>query len=150
MKNYPLFYLLFMLLFVASCSGTRNLPEGELLYVAAKVKVEGNETPKKERKALKADLQELVRPKPNSSFLGFRPKLVIYKLAGTPKKQKGFRYGLKTKVGEAAVYYSKVDLEYNKRVLQNFAENQGYFNSRSTADSTRSGKRATANYTVIP
>jgi outer membrane protein insertion porin family len=150
MKNYPLFYLLFMLLFVASCSGTRNLPEGELLYVAAKVKVEGNETPKKERKALKADLQELVRPKPNSSFLGFRPKLVIYKLAGTPKKQKGFRYWLKTKVGEAAVYYSKVDLEYNKKVLQNFVENHGYFNSRSTADSTRSGKRATANYTVIP
>jgi hypothetical protein len=40
----------FILLFIASCSGTRNLPEGELLYGGAKIKVEGNETPKKERK----------------------------------------------------------------------------------------------------
>jgi outer membrane protein insertion porin family len=91
MKNYPLLFLFFMLLFVASCSGTRNLPEGELLYVGAKVKVEGKETPKKERKALKTTLQEIVRPKPNSSFLGFRPKLVVYNMAGTPKKQKGIR-----------------------------------------------------------
>jgi outer membrane protein insertion porin family len=150
MKNYPLLFLFFMLLFVASCSGTRNLPEGELLYVGAKVKVEGKETPKKERKALKTTLQEIVRPKPNSSFLGFRPKLVVYNMAGTPKKQKGIRYWLKTKVGEAPVFYSKVDLQYNKSVLQNFSENHGYFNTRTTADSTRMGKKVEARYTVIP
>jgi outer membrane protein insertion porin family len=150
MKNYPIFYLLFMLLFVASCSGTRNLPEGELLYVGAKVKVEGDDTPKKQRKALEAALQDIVRPKPNSSFLGFRPKLVIYKLAGTPKKEKGIRYWLKNKVGEAPVFYSKVDLQYNKSVLQNFSENHGYFNTKTTADSSRIGKKAKARYTVIP
>jgi outer membrane protein insertion porin family len=150
MKNYTIFYLLFMLLFVASCSGTRNLPEGELLYVGAKVKVEGDDTTKKERKALEAALQDIVRPKPNSSFLGFRPKLVIYKLAGTPKKEKGIRYWLKNKVGEAPVFYSKVDLQYNKSVLQNFSENHGYFNTKTTADSSRIGKKAKARYTVIP
>jgi outer membrane protein insertion porin family len=149
-KNKHALYLLFMLLFIASCSGTRNLPEGELLYVATKVEVLGSDTPKKERKALKTALQKIVRPEPNSSFLGFRPKLVIYKLAGTPKKQKGFRYWLKTKVGEAPVYYSKVALQYNKSVLQNFAENHGYFNTKTSADSTRSGKKAKASYTVIP
>jgi hypothetical protein len=73
--------------------------------------------------------EAIVRPKPNSSFLGFRPKLFIYKIAGTPKKAKGFRYWLKPK-WEAPVYYSKVDLEYNKLVLQNNAENDGYFNTR--------------------
>ena len=150
MKNYGLLYLLFTLLFVASCSGTKNLPEGELLYVGAKVTVEGNETPKKERKALKKALQEIIRPKPNSSFLGLRPKIFLYHLAGTPKKQKGFRYWLKTKVGQAPVYYSKVDLEYNKSVLQNFSENHGYFNTKTTADSSRAGKKAKASYTVIP
>jgi outer membrane protein insertion porin family len=139
-----------MLLFMASCSGTKNLPEGELLYMGAKVKVEGNETPKKERKFLKTTLEDMVRPKPNSSFLGFRPKLVIYKLAGTPKKQKGFRYWLKTKVGEAPVFYSNVDLQYNKSVLQNFAENHGYFNTKIIADSSRSGKKAKTSYTVVP
>jgi hypothetical protein len=63
-----------------------------LLYGGAKIKVEGNETQKKERKALKAEFEAIVRPKPNSSFLGFRPKLFIYKIAGT-QKQKDFAIG---------------------------------------------------------
>jgi hypothetical protein len=107
-----------------------------LLY-GAKIKVEAT-TQKKERKALKAEFEAIVRP--NLVLSGFRPKLFIYKIAGT-KKAKGFRYWLK-KSGEAPVYYSKVDLEYNKLVLQNNAENDGYFNTRSTADSTRSGKKS--------
>jgi hypothetical protein len=53
---------------------------------------------------------------------------------------------VKTKVGEAPVYYSKVDLEYNKLVLQNNAENDGYFNTRPRL--IRSGKKVTAEYTV--
>ncbi|MEZ7504843.1 BamA/TamA family outer membrane protein [Flavobacterium sp. Arc2] len=150
MNKNSILYLLFTLLLIAACSGTKNLPDGELLYTGAKIKVEGDATPKKERKALKAEFEAIVRPKPNGSFLGQRPKLFIYKLAGTPKKQKGFRYWLKTKVGEAPVYYSKVDLEYNKLVLQNHAENNGYFNTKSTAYSTRHGKTVNAVYNVIP
>lgn len=150
MNKKSILYFLFTLLFLASCSGTKNLPEGELLYTGAKIKVDGDATPKKERKALKAEFEAIVRPKPNASFLGLRPKLFIYKLAGNPKKQKGFRYWLKNKVGEAPVYYSKVDLEYNKLVLQNNAENNGYFNTKSTADSTRRGKTVKAIYTVVP
>jgi hypothetical protein len=57
MNNNSTLYLSFILLFIASCSGTRNLPEGE--FCCAKIKVEGEETPKKERKALKADLKRL-------------------------------------------------------------------------------------------
>jgi hypothetical protein len=50
------------------------------------------EVPKKwkakqrQKRNLKAEFEAIVRPKPNSSFLGFRPKLFIYKIAGTPKK----------------------------------------------------------------
>ena len=126
------------------------MPEGELLYTGAKLTVEGKEASKKEKKVLKAALKEVVRPKPNSTILGLRPKLYVYNLAGTPKKEKGFRYWLKTKVGEAPVSYSQVDLEYNKSVLQNFAENSGYFNTKTVADSTRRGKKATAEYIVKP
>ena len=126
------------------------MSEGELLYTGAKLTVEGKEASKKEKKVLKAALKEVVRPKPNSTILGLRPKLYVYNLAGTPKKEKGFRYWLKTKVGEAPVSYSQVDLEYNKSVLQNFAENSGYFNTKTVADSTRRGKKATAEYIVKP
>jgi outer membrane protein assembly factor BamA len=143
-------YLLFSVLILGGCSGTKNLPEGELLYTGAKIKVEGTTTDKKERKAIKAALEELTRPKPNSSFLGIRPKLFFYNLAGTPKKEKGFRYWLKNKVGEPPVLYSKVDLEYTTKVLENYAENNGYFNTKATADSTRHGKTANATYVVVP
>ncbi|UQD56754.1 BamA/TamA family outer membrane protein [Flavobacterium sp. K5-23] len=151
MKNKaPLLYSLFVILFLSGCSGTKFLPKGELLYTGAKIKIEGNEPSKKERKTLKSELELLARPKPNSSFLGMRPKLFFYNLAGKPKKEKGFQYWVKTKLGEPPVLYSKVDLEYNKSVLQNYSENNGYFNVKSTADSTRMGKRAKANYTVTP
>ncbi|WP_035671541.1 BamA/TamA family outer membrane protein [Flavobacterium sp. 83] len=150
MNKSHLLYFLFLALFAASCSNTKYLPEGELLYTGATLKVEGNEISKKEKKALKTALKDILRPKPNSTILGLRPKLYIYNIAGTPKKEKGFRYWLKTKVGEPPVLYSKVDLEYSKSVLQNFSENSGYFNTKTTADSTRHGKKATAEYSVKP
>ena len=150
MNKSHLLYFLFLGWLVSSCCNTRFLPEGELLYTGAKLTVEGKEASKKEKKVLKAALKEVVRPKPNSTILGLRPKLYVYNLAGTPKKEKGFRYWLKTKVGEAPVSYSQVDLEYNKSVLQNFAENSGYFNTKTVADSTRRGKKATAEYIVKP
>jgi outer membrane protein insertion porin family len=150
MNKIHLLYFLFFALFVSSCSNTKYLAEGELLYTGAKVKMEGNETSKKERKVLKAEFENLVRPKPNSTFLGLRPKLFFYNLAGKPKTEKGWRHWLKTKVGQPPVLFSQVDLEYNRSVLQNYAENNGYFNTQTSADSTRKGKIATAEYRVQP
>ena len=147
-KNTVIFFL-FLALFISSCSNTKYLAEGEMLYTGAKIKVEGK-TPKKERKVLKTEMEELVRPKPNATLLGLRPKLFIYNLAGTTKKEKGWRYWLKNKVGEAPVLASQVDLEYNKSILQNYSENKGYFNTRTTADSTQNGKRVSAVYSVNP
>ena len=46
-----------MLLITWSCSNTRFLPEGELLYVGAKVKVIDSLASKKERKALEKEFK---------------------------------------------------------------------------------------------
>lgn len=146
--NRSLLYLLLLVFFGTSCSNTRYLAEGELLYTGAKIKIEGNETSKKEKLELKSELNKLVRPKPNSDILGLRPKLYIYNIVGTPKKEKGIRHWLKTKVGEAPVLFSQVDLEYNKSVLQNFAENNGSFNAQVSMDSVQKGKTVEANYNV--
>lgn len=148
-KIYTL-YVILILLFTTSCSNTKYLPEGELLYIGAKVKMEGAEAQKKEHKALKPELAQLIRPKSNSKILGLRPKLFLYNLAGTPKKEKGLRHWLKFKVGEPPVLYSQVDLEYSKSVLQNFAENNGYFNTQTSAVAIINGKRVKAIYTVKP
>lgn len=150
MNRHKLLSLIIIVFFTVSCSNTRFLPDGELLYVGAKVEVKDTAVSKKQRKALQSEFADLVRPKPNKKILGLRPKLYIYNLVGEVKKEKGFKYWLKYKVGEAPVLFSQVDLEYNKKVLQNNSENQGYFNTRTTADSVRSGKKATAEYTVKP
>lgn len=148
-KNH-LLYFLFIAVLASSCSNTRYLPEGELLYTGATLKLEGKEVSNKEKKVLKNELKELLRPKPNATILGLRPKLYLYNIAGTPKKDKGFRYWLKNKVGEPPVLYSQVDLEYTKSVLQNFSENSGYFNAKTVGDSSRKRKKASATYIVKP
>jgi outer membrane protein assembly factor BamA len=151
MKNrYIKYFITLSLFFVFGCSNTKYLPEGDLLYTGASVKVKDSIIKKKDRKALETQLEDLLRPKPNKQFLGLRPKLWIYNIAGQPKKEKGFRYWLRTKVGEEPVLFSKVDLDYNASVLRNFTENKGYFKTRVSADSTVRNKRVSAEYVVIP
>lgn len=142
-------YIIILAIFTAGC-GTGKLPEGELLYTGGTVKVTDTSITKKQRNALQSKLKNIIRPVPNKKFLGLRPKLFFYNLAGDVKKEKGFRHWLKYSLGEAPVLFSQVDLEYNRSLLQNFSENNGYFNTRTSADSTRHGKKATAEYKVIP
>jgi outer membrane protein insertion porin family len=149
MKLRHLYYLM-LFAFLISCSNTKYLPAEELLYIGPKVKVEGKEIHRKQRKAMRKELATMVRPLPNKKILGLRVKLYFYNIAGTPKKEKGFRHWLKYKVGEEPVFMSKVDLEFNRKILQNHMENKGYFNARTEADSTRHGKKATADFTVTP
>lgn len=151
MRNrYTEYFVVLSLFFVFGCSNTKYLPEGELLYTGGSVKVKDSVIKNKDRKALEKELEGLLRPKPNKQLLGLRPKLWFYNIAGQPKKEKGFRYWLRTKVGEEPVLFSKVDLDYNASVLRNFAENKGYFKTRVSADSTVRNKRATAEYIVVP
>lgn len=146
MKN--IFYILLITLFATSCSNTKYLQDVDLLYIGGKVKVENDSVSKKERKKLASELDKLIRPIPNKKILGLRPKLLIYNWAGKVTKEKGFWFWLKYKVGEPPVLFSKVDLEFNKKVLQNYVENNGYFNATTKSDSTRNGKKVTAEYVV--
>ena len=138
------------LFFAFGCSNTKYLPEGDLLYTGSSVTVKDSVLKKKDRKTLEEECEKLLVPKPNKKILGLRAKLWVYNMAGQPKKAKGIRYWLRTKVGEAPVLFSKVDLDYNVAVLRNFTENRGYFKTRVSADSTAKNKRATAEYTILP
>ncbi|MFC0344286.1 translocation and assembly module lipoprotein TamL [Epilithonimonas hispanica] len=135
---------------VSSCSNVKFLKEGQMLYTGAEVKIENDSISKKEKKALKAELEENLTPKPNSTFLGLRPKLYAYNIAKEPKKDKGFNYWLKYKFGEKPVLLGDVDREFNKDILINYSENQGYFNAQATYDTISKNKKAQVIYTVKP
>ncbi|WP_445735822.1 translocation and assembly module lipoprotein TamL [Mariniflexile sp.] len=145
-NNYiALFFLVALLL---GCSGTRKIPEGDLLYVGHNLKIEKGKAPKKTRKQIRSAVDALIRPKPNKSILGMRPGIFFYNVFDEVKKDKGFKYWVKYKLGEAPVLMSGVDLEYNKKVVQNYVENKGFFNAETIVDSIRKGKKAEAKYDV--
>lgn len=148
--RYIKYFIVLSLFFAFGCSSTKYLPEGDFLYTGSSVKVKDSVLKKKDRKALENEAEDLLVPKPNKKILGLRPKLWIYNLAGQPKKAKGIGYWLRTKVGEAPVLFSKVDLDYNASILRNFTQNKGYFKTRVSADSTAKNKRAKAEYTIFP
>lgn len=133
-----------------SCNTTKYVPEGDLLYTGGSVKIKDSLVSKKDRKALRNELEPMLRPKPNQKILGLRPKLFFYNLVSEPKKDKGFKYWIKYKLGEAPVLFSQVDLDYNADVLRNYSENNGYFKTVVESDSTRRKDKASAEYVVQP
>ena len=135
---------------VVSCSNTRFLKENQMLYTGAEVKIESDTISKKEKKDLQAALEANLTPKPNSTFLGMRPKLYFYNIAKEPKKDKGFNYWLKYKMGEKPVLLGDVDREFNKDIIENYSENKGYFNARATYDTVSKNKKAKVIYTLKP
>ncbi|RKE77999.1 BamA/TamA family outer membrane protein [Chryseobacterium sp. AG363] len=135
---------------IVSCSNTRFLKEGQMLYTGAKVKIENDTISKKEKKDLQTALEESLTPKPNSTFLGMRPKLYFYNIAKEPKKDKGFNYWLKYKIGEKPVLLGDVDREFNKDIIVNYSENKGYFNAKASYDTVSKNKKAQVIYTLRP
>lgn len=133
-----------------SCSNTKFLKEGQMLYTGGEVKIENDTLPKKEKKELKSALEDNLTPKPNSSFLGLRPKLYFYNITKEPEKDKGFRYWMKYKLGEPPVLLGDVDREFNKDIIENYSENKGYFNARATYDTVSKNKKAKVIYTLKP
>lgn len=140
-----------LLFFLASCSNIKYLPQGENLYVKGIVKLEGDTTFKKKYiKPLEGLLESNLRPSPNSSILGLRPKLFIYNLARSAKTEKGIKGWLKYKVGEPPVLLSSVNRQYNEDLLKNRLENLGFFQAETRSDTTVKHRRATITYFAKP
>ncbi|WP_374461722.1 BamA/TamA family outer membrane protein [Chryseobacterium taeanense] len=136
--------------FAAVSCNTRYLKEDQMLYTGAEINIENDTISKSEKKDLKVGLEANLTPKPNSSFLGLRPKLFFYNIAKEPKKDKGFNYWLKYKMGEKPVLLGDVDREFNKDIIENYSENKGYFNARATYDTVAKNKKAKVIYTLTP
>lgn len=137
---------------VAGCN-TRYLEEGQMLYTGAKIEIESDTLSKAERTELKDGIESRLTPKPNSSFLGLRPKLWIYNITKPPKdsaKTSGLRYWLKNKVGEEPVLLEEVDRDFNRDIIVNYSENKGYFNAKARYDTVAKNKKAEVHYTLTP
>ena len=133
---------------LAACSGTRHLPPGEHLYTGARTKItQTNDLSVRQRKVLDEDLENLVRPRPNSSFLGIRFKLGIYNMFRNAKP-KSFFGRLRDQLGEPPVLLSSVDINNNIKLVDNHAQNKGFFQVHTSIDSVIRGRKGHLNVTV--
>lgn len=145
-STVTLIYALVVLALLSACNNTKYLKGNQQLYTGADIKIESPEkVPGK--KALKSELSDLLRPKPNSSFLGLKIKLWAYNVAGNPTG-KGLRYWLKYKFGEPPVLASLSAMEKNRAIMQNRLENRGYFGDTVSFDTSVKNKRAFVTYTA--
>ncbi|QNL49458.1 BamA/TamA family outer membrane protein [Olivibacter sp. SDN3] len=149
MKNkYLIVGYAILTLLLASCSNIKYLKEGEDLYVKGEVTVNNDSLPDRFKEPLTESLEGILRPRPNKKFLGLRPKLYFYNIAGEPKKNKGFKHWLKNKVGEEPVLLQDVNVSYNENLVRNRLENIGFFNAYVETDTTIKSRKATLNYTA--
>jgi outer membrane protein insertion porin family len=115
-------------LLLAACTGTKHLPSGEKLYTGAKIKPESADQIKnRDKRSVKTTAKNSIRPLPNKTFLGMRPKLWLYMAAGETPESK-FRKWLK-KRGEAPVLMDNVKPVSTSAIIDAKLFNIGIFKS---------------------
>lgn len=97
---------IYVLILLSSCTGLHYIPKDEKLYTGAKIQLQSTDKLKSKKTILK-NAEQTLKPKPNKSFLGMRPQLWFYFIAGD-SANKGIRKFIKNKLGEPPVYLSKV------------------------------------------
>lgn len=144
LKYIPL--LLFILGTVSSCSIVKYIPENERLYTGASLEIKSDSILKHEDR-LKAELETVMLPKPNSRLLGIHLGLYFY--YKNQKENPGFiNRWLYKKLGEKPVYQSDVETFDVEKLLLNRLENRGFFYSAASSKFEEKEKKASVTYTV--
>jgi outer membrane protein assembly factor BamA len=134
-------------LLLASCSGLKYIPEGQKLYTGSKVTIDAP-TKLRNQAALQTELETVVRPKPNASILGQRPKLYFWHLG--QGKEKGLKHYLADKFGEAPVLLTQVQAKQTRDLMTNRLQNRGYFHGSVSSKVEEQEKTAQVNYMAHP
>ncbi len=134
-----------LLLLAPACSGLKYVPAKEKLYTGSTVKIVAPQKLKNQA-ALQTELVSVLRPKPNASFLGLRPKLFFWHLG--VGKTKGLGHFLAGKLGEPPVLLSQVKISATENLLVNRLYNHGFFTAKAAHETKENEKTAQVNYTA--
>ncbi|WP_241485263.1 translocation and assembly module lipoprotein TamL [Psychroserpens damuponensis] len=139
-------YIFFFGIILQSCSIKKYIPEGERLYTGAKIEIK-SDTTVKNIDDLKLELETVLRPTPNSKFLGMRPGLYYY--YKNQKEHPGFlNRWLYKQIGEKPVYQSNVETFEVQEILRNRLENNGFFYSSASSSFEEKELEAFATYNL--
>ncbi|WP_397447076.1 BamA/TamA family outer membrane protein [Polaribacter sp. R77954] len=145
-KTIQIQFILLIAILLYSCSVNKLIPEGKRLYTGAKIEIEADASIQNKSK-LKENLQNVVRPKPNTKFLGMHLG-VYYYYKNQIENPSFLNKWLYKKIGQKPVYQSDVDLVEVQDILRNRLENNGFFYSTVVSSFQEKEKRAAASYNL--
>ena len=136
-----------VLLILAGCQVKKRIAQNEKLYDGASLILKSKTVIVGKRK-LKQELDELMRPKPNTKLLGARFYLWLHYKANKERSGKIWKK-LNKKYGEKPVYFSSVDTNKTIKLLYNRLENRGFFFNSISTEIKIHKKTVRVDYTVV-
>lgn len=155
MKWNNIYIVLISILVLGSCSTTKNLPEGEVLYIGIKdINVHDMNEDEDGAKALE-EANAALSMAPNNSFFGSSKHRIPFPLGlwvynGFKKYEKGLGHWIFKKLAAEPVLISSVNPDTRVKIANNLLKDYGYFNSYVSykIDSTNNPKKAKITYDI--
>ena len=141
--------LVLLVMGMYGCTATKFLKEGESFYGGHEIHFDTQGQKVGRKKILKTELEEFIQPKPNKKFLGMRPSVWFYYIAGTPKKEKGLKSFIKNKLGQPPVFFSEAKPDRIAKTLDGQLKNDGYFQSEVSFTTKVKKHETIVNYNII-
>ncbi len=148
-NNQTNIFICLLLVLLSGCSIGKKLPPGTYLYKGATYKIEKDSTNKASARSVRRQIKKITTPIPNKTILGFPYRVWVWYLVGEPKKQKGFKYWLRNKLGEAPILSTQVNTKANAENFQYSLSNKGYFRTKASGDTVVKGFRVIAVYKIF-
>lgn len=148
LNNYKALIGVLLAACLYSCSVKKFIPEDEFLYTGAAINLSTQNDSLKLPSAVNDELEELLRPIPNSTFLGMRLGLRSHYRA--QRENAGFiNKFFNKKIGEAPVYLSDVNTQKTQELINNRLENRGFYRNIITSSRETHKHTASVDYTVL-
>ncbi len=135
-----------LLLVLSACNNIRRLPEGENLYIGAKVNVESKD--KVNKGDIKTELLKIPRPKPNEKLLGMRIRLSLYNYYTGDAPKKKFKSMVRRKYAEKPVFESQLNASNVADIMVNRLNTLGYFDASVSYSITTRKRKTSVEYTA--
>lgn len=137
-----IFLLLCLVVGFISCSTTKHIPSGEVLYTGQKKTQITNPIPTPVGEVALSEIEGAINKKPNNSLLGsvshrFPLPIGLWFYSGFQKYNKGFGKWVLNTFGATPILISTVNPEIRTKIASNLLADYGYFNGK-------------VNYEVIP
>jgi outer membrane protein assembly factor BamA len=140
---------LLLLVLLSGCTGLKSVSDSSHLFTGQVLKIDSAQFIS-DLFDTKKELNGLFKVKPNSKFLWMRPKLCLDNMMKEPKKKKGFKHWLKTKVAQPPVLIENINFPEFNTAIENRLHNRGNFQASSKFEVLSKGKTAKVQFNISP